>query len=100
MDIRDFKRAALFLCITLRLAALSSVAKAEDTDFLVGVFLASFTTAYTDLRIFIVALVRVLSCRSFFDACLVIGIIRNYIIEFLIVEDLYFLLPSNSLSTI
>ncbi len=74
---RDLSLAALFLCITLRFAALSSVLNASEIDFFVGDLRAVFTTAYTDLRIFIVTFVRFLSCRNFFEACFVIGIMNE-----------------------
>lgn len=66
--------AALFAWITCIFTALSSVANTVESCLTFGVFRISFTTLRTYARFVAVATERFLSCRSFFNACAVIGI--------------------------
>jgi hypothetical protein len=71
---RDLRRAALFLWITLRFAALSSAPNTLSNDFFVGLTRNDLMMLRSFVRTSIVCSVRLRSCRSFFEALAIIGI--------------------------
>ena len=71
---RDFRRADLFLWITLRFAALSSARKTVSSDFFVGLVRNDLIIARNFTRTAIVCFVRLRSWRNFLDARAMIGI--------------------------